>query len=251
MANNDSWFNDATFWENAYEYMFPQKRMEAADREVESILALAGEVKGPGLDLACGPGRHSIAFAQRGLDVTGVDLTPFLLSKARERAKAEEVEVEWIESDMREFIRPETYDLAISLFTSFGYFEEHEENMSVLRNIHRNLLPGGRFILDLAGKEILARIYQPSYSFDLTGGLMVHRRTLSDDWSRMNNEWIWIENDVVTHRYMLRHWIYSAREIIWMMGEAGFAEVDVYGDMQGGPYDQDAARLLAIGRKKM
>ena len=117
------WFEDEAFWDKIYPFLFTDRKLEAAESEVESVLELAGLEQGDVLDLACGPGRHVVTLAKRGFRVTGVDLSPFLLRKARERARAENVDVEWVQEDMRRFVRPESFDLAISLFTSFGYFE--------------------------------------------------------------------------------------------------------------------------------
>src|SRR3979490_3319069 len=54
------------------------------------------------LDLPCGQGRHAIELARRGYDVTGVDLSTYMLGVARERAEASGVEVRWLAGDMRE-----------------------------------------------------------------------------------------------------------------------------------------------------
>src|SRR5689334_3318427 len=114
------WFANEAFWQETYSFMFPDTRLAAAPSEVEQIITLSGRDKGRVLDLACGPGRHSVAFARRGFRVTGVDRSPFLLERARANARDADVDVEWIESDMRDFRRPDAFDLAICLFTSFG-----------------------------------------------------------------------------------------------------------------------------------
>ena len=133
------WFADEAFWETLYPFLFPQERFEAADEQVEKILRLVEFAGRDVLDLCCGPGRHSVALARRGLAVTGVDRSPFLLAKAKERALAAEVTVNWVAEDMRRFVRPKAFDLALSLFTSFGYFPDPEDDLRVLRNIRANL----------------------------------------------------------------------------------------------------------------
>jgi SAM-dependent methyltransferase len=240
----DEWFADEAFWEASYPAMFPESRFRAAEEEIEALLELAHRPVGPILDLACGPGRHSIPLAQRGFAVTGVDRSPFLLQKAQERGREAKVEVEWLQADMRDFLRPATYGLALSLFTSFGYFRPNEENERVLENIHTSLAPGGAFILDVAGKEVLARIYQATGSGDVPGGIIVQRRTVVEDWSQMANEWILIEEDRV-RSFSIRHWIYSGRELKQMLQNAGFATVQLFGDLRGAPYGPAAARLVA------
>jgi SAM-dependent methyltransferase len=95
-----AWYEDETFREAFFPYMFPDERFDAADAQVESIVTLAN-VHGGGavLDLCCGPGRHTVAFAHKGFHVTGVDLSSFLLVKARERSRAFNVDVEWVHED--------------------------------------------------------------------------------------------------------------------------------------------------------
>ncbi len=83
------WFADESFWETFYNVMFPEDRFEASGEQLDQILALTRCQGRDVLDLCCGPGRLSILFAKRGFNVTGVDLSGFLLSKARERASAE------------------------------------------------------------------------------------------------------------------------------------------------------------------
>ncbi|HIJ74982.1 MAG TPA: methyltransferase domain-containing protein, partial [Candidatus Hydrogenedentes bacterium] len=137
------WFENESFWREMYAHMFPDERFEKAQEEIEGVYGLVGFEGKTALDLCCGPGRHAIAMAKRGVKVTAVDRTRFLLDKARERAQAAQVDVEWVLSDMREFARPVAFDLAISMFTSFGYFEDRQDNLRVLRNVYQSLRPGG------------------------------------------------------------------------------------------------------------
>src|SRR6516225_8796268 len=104
------WFEDETLWRELYPYVFPPERVAAAPVQVSQILCLSAVNGGAVLDLCCGPGRHSLEFARRGFTVTGVDRSPFLLERARERADAEGTKVEWVLGDMREFQRPSAFD---------------------------------------------------------------------------------------------------------------------------------------------
>jgi SAM-dependent methyltransferase len=243
------WYEDEAFWEAFTPYMFRDTRFAAAEEECDKVLALAEFGGERILDLCCGPGRHSIALARRGHAVTGVDRTRFLLDKARERARAADVQVEWILEDMRTFVRPAAFDLALSMFTSFGYFEDPSEDVQVLRNIHHSLRPGGALVMDLMGKERLARVYQPA-SADVyeDGTLWVQRREVIDDWSRIRNEWILLQNGAA-RSFTFQHRIYSAQELKDRLDRAGFASVRVYGDLDGSPYGVEARRLLAVARK--
>jgi trans-aconitate methyltransferase len=93
-----------------------------------------------------------------------VDRTAFLLERACERAQAAGLDLELVQADMREFRRPAAYDLAVSLFTSFGYFDALEDDLRVLRNLRASLTPSGVLVMDMVGKEWLARHFQPTRS---------------------------------------------------------------------------------------
>ena len=97
------WFEDETFWQTFYPWMFGERQMAAAPGEVDRVLALSGIERGRILDLCCGAARHALILAQKGFEVTGVDRSAFLLDKARQRTAGSNVEL--VQSDMRDFIR--------------------------------------------------------------------------------------------------------------------------------------------------
>jgi SAM-dependent methyltransferase len=247
-AAND-WFLDETFWATVYPFMFPDTSYAAAAEQVGHLLALTGLTAGTVLDLACGPGRYTIPLAQRGFRVTGVDCTPLLLDKARTYAAAAHVQVEWVQDDMRWFTRTDAFDLVVNLFTSFGYFETSQENRTVVQNVHASLKRGGVFVLDVLGKEVLARIFQPTSAQELPGvGLLIQRRQVIEDWSRINNEWLLIQAGAV-RTFLLYHWLYAGVELKELLLSSGFATVQLYGNFEGAAYGPGATRLIAVARK--
>jgi SAM-dependent methyltransferase len=151
---------------------------------------------------------------------------------------------------MRSFTRPDTFDLAICLYTSFGFFEDDADNRLVLQRVHENLRPGGRFVLDVMGKETLARIYQPTGSTKIPGvGTTFTRRTFIESYSRLENEWTLVMEDGQVRTFTFRHWVYSARELELMMRDAGFTTVETFGDFEGHPYDPSASRLVVVATR--
>lgn len=243
------WFADEAFWQAFFPILFPEERFEVAEEQVEKILGLV-EFKGKSvLDIACGPGRHSVVLAIKGLDVTGVDLSPFLIGKARERAEVAGVDIEWVNDDMRNFRRPEGFDLALSMFTSFGYFENKEDDLRVLRNIFESLVNGGAFLIDIIGKEWLAKHFQPTSSNELPdGSLLIERREIYDDWSRIRNRWILLKEGKAAE-FRFHHTLYSAQELKDRLGQVGFERIRVCGDLDGNEYGPEAKRLIAIAWK--
>ena len=244
------WFEDESFWETFFPYIFPETRFAAATEQIEKLLTLI-EFQGKDiLDLCCGPGRHSVYLAQKGFAVTGVDRTDFLLEKARERANEANTSVEWVQEDMRRFVRPDAFDLAINLFTSFGYFDDKGEDLLVLRNLHRSLRPGGICVIDILGKERLAKTLQPvTADEEADGALLIQRHEIFDDWTRIRNEWILIKEGTA-RSFRFHHTIYSGQELKDLMRKAGFDRVHLYGDLGGAEYGVDAKRLIAVARKE-
>jgi SAM-dependent methyltransferase len=248
-ARKREWFDDDSYWRDLYPFMFSDKRLAAADGEVEQIIRLTKPRGKRVLDLCCGPGRCSAALAKRGFAVTGVDRTRYLLDKARARAKSARVKIEWIEQDMRDFVRPNTFDLVLSMFTSFGFFDDKGEDLRVLGNIFANLRPGGACLIDVMGKERLARILVATASEALADGTrLIQRHEIFDDWTRIRNEWILIRKGRAKS-FKFHITIYSGQELRDRMEQAGFRDVRLYGDIGGSAYGPKAERLIAVGRK--
>ncbi|HEX6564290.1 MAG TPA: class I SAM-dependent methyltransferase [Chthoniobacterales bacterium] len=188
-------------------------------------------------------------LARLGAKVTAVDRSPFLLEKARECAESERLDIEWVQEDMRSFVRPDAFDLAINLFTSFGYFGD-EEDLTVLRNVFRSLTPGGFFIIDVMGKEVIARGFAPSAVEKRTdGSIWVSTREIFDDWYRIRSHWFLIRDQKVTE-ITFDTTLYFGRELADLLKKAGFDNVKLFGSLQGIPYDLKAQRLVAVAQKQ-
>lgn len=243
------WFENEDFWHDFYPFMFPPERFLAAKDDVSRIVTLTQCGGGCLLDLCCGPGRHAVEFARCGFRVTGVDRSPFLLKRAREHASEAGIPIEWVMEDMRSFIRPAEFDLVCNLFTSFGYFREEQDNLRVLRNIHQNLKENGVLVLEVVGKERLARTWKDTICTQLAdGSLVVQRPQLRDDWCRVYSEWILLQNGNA-RSFSFEHTIYSGRELKDRLLSCGFDQVQLFGDLQGSPYNLEATRLVAVARK--
>jgi len=180
--------------------------------------------------------------------VTGVDRTAAYLERARRQAKEEGLNVEFIEDDMRTFCRPEVFDAVVNLFTSLGYFENPEDDRQVVLNVHRSLRPGGVFLMDVMGKEVLARIFRSRRWHEEEGIIFLQECKVSKNWSWVENRWILLkEGD--KWEFEISHRLYSAVELGAVLRECGFNRTDAYGDMIGGPYDHTAKRLVMVARK--
>lgn len=212
-----SWHEDDTFWEASEEFLFRSFADETATRqEAQNVIRLL-ELDEPGsrlLDLGCGTGRHALELQRQGLEVTGVDRTRPYVEKARKAASEEGLAVELVVGDMRSFRRDEAFDAAISMFSTFGYFSEPEEERRVLDNFHASLKPGGRLLMELHGKEILARGFQKRtwVSHPDGDGFLLEEREIRPGWCWADNRWILVgSGEPQELRWSIR--IYSSGEI--------------------------------------
>lgn len=250
MNDKTPWHEQNEFWEAMAPFLFTEKHWANAAAEVDQVLILLGARQGAKiLDLCCGPGRHSLELARRGLSVTGVDRTAAYLDRARKAAKREKLTIEFIREDMRDFCRPEAFDGAVNLYTSFGYFEDPGNDERVLMNVCQSLRDNGTFVIEMMGKEVLAGIFRERDWREVNGTILIEERKISKDWSWIQNRWIVIDG-AARKEFVVTHRLYSAAEIMALLKECGFGSVDVYGDLYGGPYDHTADRLVVVARKE-
>jgi SAM-dependent methyltransferase len=243
------WFDDDSYWRDLYPFMFTEQRFAGTPEQINKALKLAKPKGKSALDLCCGPGRCSVALAQRGFAVTGVDRTKYLLDKARARARAAKVKIKWVQQDMRDFVRPDSFDLVLSMFTSFGYFDNKKDDITVLENMFASLRSGGACLIDVKGKECLARILQPTTSDIMPNGAkLVQRHEIFDDWTRVRNEWILIHRGR-SKSFKFHVTIYSGQELRDRLESVGFRDVTLYGSLDGEEYGPDSNRLIAVARK--
>ncbi len=246
-----SWHEQDGFWDTFAPTIFDAQRRSLASEEVEEVVRLTGLWPTQAVcDLCCGIGRHSLELARRGYAVVAVDRTERYLQEAREAADAEGLAIEFVQEDMRRFGRPESFDLVVNLFTSFGYFEEAQDDRLVLENVYRSLKPGGQLVLEMIGKEILARIFAARDWQEIDGTILLSERKVVDAWRRIENRWILIR-DGRQREWTFSHRLYSAVELSALLEGCGFGEVQVYGGLAGSAYDEKAERMVLVGRKSI
>jgi len=243
------WFDRDSFWSETYPVLFYPERIEKAKEEITCVVDLSGVKKEARvLDLCCGIGRHSLEFARRGYRVTGVDRTKNYLKKASDQAKKEKLDIDFTQSDMRKFVKPNTFDLAVNLFTSFGYFDDPEDDRTVVKNIYKSLKPGGKFVIEMMGKEILARVFSERDWSEGDGFTILEHRRVYDDWSMIESTWTIFEGGK-KHVHTFSHRLYSASELKSLLVSCGFSAAIAYGSLSGADYDHTAKRLVVVGIK--
>ncbi len=237
------WHEDDAFWED-FAPTFDERleRAEIEAEEIANLLALAPPAKV--LDLPCGVGRHTLALARRGYAVTGIDRSDRYLSTARARAREAGIEACFERGDLRDAGDEAAFDAVINLWTSFGYFRDPAEDARAARNFLRVLRPGGALVMELMGKEVLARVFRArDWKEGADGTICLTETEILDGWTWVRTRWEYLAREW-RRRHVVEHRVYSFAELRAVLEGAGFVGVEGFGSLGGAPYDHQASRLV-------
>jgi SAM-dependent methyltransferase len=221
------------------------------------------------LEAGCGTGRILIPTARAGVEITGLDASPAMLSVCRDRLEREPADVRarvtLVEADMRSFDIGGEFALATAPFRSFQHIVDTEEQVAALRSIHAHLVDGGMFILDLFNPD-LKRLTDEAYlsyqevepEFTMPDGRKVVRvgRNLSRN---LLDQTVEVEmahhvthpdgrEETLTDHFRLRY--FFRFEIEHLLARAGFAVERIYADYDKSPFgSKEPGELLFIARK--
>jgi SAM-dependent methyltransferase len=142
-------FNDS--YAATYDTVYAEKDYPSECEAIRKLIAKfgRGDIRKM-LDLGCGTGRHAVIFAGRGFDVTGVDRSEPMVTRARERATQErrDANPEFLFGDIRNFSHQSPFDVALMNFNVIGYMSSNDDALSALRSARRNLRQDGLLIAD-------------------------------------------------------------------------------------------------------
>jgi SAM-dependent methyltransferase len=216
---------------------------------------LAEQTGGPVLEIGCGTGRLTIPLARAGIVVTGLDIVPGMLERARQ--KAGDLPVRWVEADVRQFQLDTRFRL---IFATTGVIEHmlaRGDQEALLARVREHLAPGGLFALDVAlprlvsGGEMVEE--QPWFSYEDEQGRMVQVSGTSryDPATQINVETAvrrWRDGDdrEQVHRAPLALRFSELHEVVELLEHSGFTVMAQYGDYQRGPLVVDSKTLIAV-----
>jgi len=244
------WFKSEDFWTTYGPIMYDDNLWAEAPDVADYICKLADLKKGSRLlDAACGIGRISIELAERGIDVTGVDITKAVLEAAEESASAEGLKINFIQQDLRAFCQKNYFDCAINLYTSFGYCDSKEDDYKILKNIAASLKKGGLFIMECISRETAVMYFTKGEEFERAGFKVNTEFTVKGAWEGLSSKWILTDKNgkKIEHEYVQQ--LYSAPELRDKMLECGFSSARVYGDFDLSEYNEKARTMIIIAKK--
>lgn len=240
---NKEWYKD---WFSSKNYLdvYRHRNLEDTERLVSLILLNAKpKPAAKVLDAACGAGRHAIQFAKKGFIVTAFDLSKALLQIGINEAENQKNSVKFLNSDIRTFNTDQKFDLVLSLFTSFGYFESDEENLIFPKNAYDMLNENGYYILDYFNKNFVEQNLVEESKRKVKGKEIVENRFIEKD--RVIKR-ISIKEENENNEYIESVKLYSYDNLEEKFKSIGYNVVNVFGDYLGNPFNNGSSERCII-----
>jgi SAM-dependent methyltransferase len=238
----ESWFDSIH-----YQKLYSHRDHTEAIRFVDALVGhLKPAPEASMVDLGCGAGRHARRLAEKGFDVTGLDLSASSIEAARQSAHRR---LRFRRHDMRVPFGTTAFDYVFNFFTSFGYFDDAAEQDAVVRNIARSLRPGGHLVLDYLNVGYADARMTPEETRDIDGtcyrirrwtdGRRFFKRIVVDDGRG---------GEPLVYREQVAR--FSLADFQRLLLPQGLEIVELYGDYRLGAYDaKESPRLVLIAKK--
>ncbi len=233
--------------------------------DLPAYAMLAERFGGPLLDVGCGTGRVAFAMARKGIAVTGIDTSQPMLERAQARAGREGIgpaQIEWRQADVTDLALDARFGLAIFAYNGFMHLLEQERQVAALKRLALHLKAGGGLAIDIANPVEMFRVedtpglvLERLFTDPETGQTVMQQSLASVNRATqvMSLTWIYdrIEPDGAIFRDLiplqLRYTM--AAEMRLLLGQAGFSEIELCGDYDFSPYEEDSPRLFVIATR--
>jgi SAM-dependent methyltransferase len=214
---------------------------KGTEQEVDFLVGALGLAPGMRvLDVGCGPGRHALALARRGLDVVGLDHSPEFVALARDASDAEDLSATFTELDVRALEFEGEFDAVVCLCQGgFGLLGGRDEP-DVFARIARSLRPGGGLALTAFSTAFVLRHLEDGEHFDPRTGVLHETATVRDPDGREEGFELWTT-------------CFTARELELLARASGLTVEAVHGVSPGAYETQsptlDHHELLLLARR--
>ena len=238
--NSENWFS--TWFDTPYYHiLYKNRNDEEAQTFMDNITHyLNMPENGTILDLACGKGRHSIYLNKLGYNVTGVDLSENSIAIAKESSNET---LQFETHDMREPMN-ETYDAVFNLFTSFGYFDTHEDNIKTLKAIKESINEYGFGVIDFFNADFIIENLVAEETKEIDGITFHIKRNVEN--KKIIKE-IRFEDKGESFFFTEKVSAFTLADFEEMMEEAGIYLLEIFGDYKLRKfYKSQSERLILL-----
>ena len=258
-------YEDRKFVAEFYDLVYEHKRPE----DIGFFIDYSKKANGRTLEVGCGTGRVLVPTAVSGCEITGLDLSPYMLKICQEKLAKQPGDVQsrvrLIQGDMTSFNTGETYSLVTTPFRPFQHLISVEEQKACLSYANKHLVPHGLLILDLF-QVFLPRLYDPKYmteredvgNLQLPDGrkLRCTNRTAAFHRDQQYNDIELIyyvthpdgQTKRLVHAFSFRH--FFRYEVEHLLALSGFKVVELFGDFDRSEFSNDSPEMIFVAEKK-
>ncbi|HEY4799327.1 MAG TPA: class I SAM-dependent methyltransferase [Bacteroidia bacterium] len=238
------WIED-WFGSEYYSLLYKHRDCNEAKLFLDNLISLLQlPAKSSILDCGCGKGRHSVYLAEKGFEVTGVDISEKSIQEASQQKRNN---LAFFTHDMRNYLRINYYDIALSLFTSFGYFENDHENEKMIRSMAAAVKHNGWVVLDFmnAKKEISELVPHEKFS---EGKVDFEIKRLCKANSIVKEIFITVKSEKHFYKELVR--TYGLSDLSGFFAKNKLQIVHTFGDYHLNRFNEiKSERLILIGKK--
>ncbi|KFF05914.1 class I SAM-dependent methyltransferase [Flavobacterium reichenbachii] len=238
--NTENWF---TSWFDTpyYHILYKDRNYREAQIFMDNLTHYLNlPEKAKVLDLACGKGRHSIYLNQLGFNVLGADLSENSITEANKNSNEH---LHFKVHDMREPFE-EKFDAIFNLFTSFGYFENDEDNLTTLKAIKESLSEYGFAVIDFMNVNQVIETLVPEEVKTVDGIDFKIKRYVED--GHILKE-IDFEDQGQKYHFTEKVKALTLKDFEDLMNEAGIFLLDIFGDYKLKKFHKtESERLIMI-----
>ncbi len=220
-------------------------------KDIRFYLRQVRRLGGPVLELGCGTGRIALALARAGLEVTGLEISPGMLSLARAKARRAGLPIRWVLGDMRRLALGREFKAILLPFNGIQHLREDRSLKALLRGVWSHLAPGGRFLMDVDNPR-LDRLLESRPRViaryrDRNRWVRVTEAHAYDPGSRINRvTWRHQAHNEAVYLERSRLRVFFPEELDDVLRRAGFEVLSRLGDFAGRPFRKDSTYQILI-----
>jgi SAM-dependent methyltransferase len=238
------WFQ---YWFNSpyYHILYQQRNDAEAEFFIDNLTKFLKPVPDSKmLDIACGKGRHSIYLNKKGFDVTGIDLSAQSIKHAR---AFENDKLHFLVHDMRRLFYINYFDVALNLFTSFGYFDTEKEHVNALKTFRKCLKADGLLVIDYFNTGKIIRNLNSCETKSLDGiTFNITKNVVEGKIIKKIN----FEDKHKIYNFEERVQAFSLEDFQRMLTKAGMVIQNTFGNYELNDFDEsNSDRLILICKK--
>lgn len=239
------WFEN--WFDENYLDLYVSRNNEDAQKQVSLILENIPyqDQNKTWLDVGCGMGRHTKLFEEKGCRITGIDISKVLIGIGHKQYPQLDLRHMTVEKLIE---KKNYYQVLLSLFTSFGYYSNDNDNFKFLENMSKLIIPQGFIWLDfLNAKKVMRVDLKDSWEKTEKGKFYFQKRRIINNRVEKNIEVY--HQGKLEKKYLESVRLYTLKDFKKMFSQVGLTILKTFGDYEGSLYQENSSRLIILAQK--